>query len=83
MRFIAVSPSPNKKLCLMRQDQKFCVFTRNWLLFVMFTAGARTVKMSYFLRSGKQSNIQFGPMLGSAPLLVIGHVFTVVVIGLV
>ena len=37
-------------LCLMRQDQRSCEFARNWSLFVVFTAGARTVKMYYFAR---------------------------------
>ena len=56
-----------RPLCLMRQDQRFCAFTRNWSLFVVFATGTRTVKMFYFARSGKQSNSVW-TMLGSAPI---------------
>ena len=70
----------------MRQDQRFsleCVFSRNWSLFVVFAAGTRTAKTVFFARSGKQSNSVW-TMLGSVPyILMIGHVLTVAVIGLV
>ena len=37
-------------LSLMMQDERSCEFTGNWSLFVVFAAGARTVKMYYFAR---------------------------------
>ena len=49
-----------------------------------FCCGRQTVKLFYFARSGKQSNIQFGPCWEAPPyILVIGNVLAVVIIGLV